>query len=31
MDLNVRGVFNLTQKLAGLLGQAGIMGDPARV
>lgn len=31
MDLNVRGVFNLTQKLAGLLGAAGVLGDPARV
>jgi len=30
-DLNVRGVFNLTQKLAKLLEAAGKPGDPARV
>jgi NAD(P)-dependent dehydrogenase (short-subunit alcohol dehydrogenase family) len=31
MDLNVRGVFNLTQKCASLLSAAGVHGDPARV
>ena len=31
MDLNVRGVFNLTQKCAKLLEAAGVHGDPARV
>lgn len=30
-DLNVRGVFNLTQRLAKLLTAAGTLGDPARV
>mmetsp|Transcript_17146 Transcript_17146/g.33595 ORF Transcript_17146/g.33595 Transcript_17146/m.33595 type:complete len:338 (+) Transcript_17146:137-1150(+) len=31
MDLNVRHLFNLTQKCAPLLGNAGQPGDPARV
>ena len=31
MDLNVRGVFNLTQKCAKMLEEAGVHGDPARV
>ena len=31
MDLNVRGVFNLTQQLASTLEAAGAPGDPARV
>jgi NAD(P)-dependent dehydrogenase (short-subunit alcohol dehydrogenase family) len=31
MNLNVRSVFNLTQKLAPKLEAAGQLGDPARV